>query len=157
MSLARLYVDEDENLGAGTTYYYRVKTDSGESGVDDSDWSQWQEAKTIADGPDAPAMTSPVPASDITDTTVTLNWVKPVFNGGSAIIRYELWTWNRVSKKWEAVNDAIADTSTSITVSNLTPEATYAYRLRAVNRAPTNGGLGDWSTMVFVTTEAAPE
>ena len=155
MSLARLY--EDEVLAAGTTYYYRVKTVSGEANVVDSDWSQWQQATTIADGPDAPTLTSPVPASDITDTTVTLNWDKPGFNGGSAIIRYELWTWNRVSKKWEAVNDAIADTSTSITVSNLTPEATYAYRLRAVNRAPTNGGLGDWSTMVFVTTEAAPE
>jgi hypothetical protein len=145
----RLYIDLD--LAAGTTFYYRVRaTNSAGS----STWSVLAQATTVADAPDAPTITTPTADADITATSITLRWTPSMVTGGSAIIRFELEMWDTVSRSWVNVNNAISNTSRSITLSNLAPETMYIYRLRAVNRAPTNNGLGDWSTIHFVDTEA---
>ena len=55
------------------------------------------------------------------------------------------------------VTSAVPANRTSYKVTGLTEGTRYVYRLRAVNRAPTNNGLGLWSTMASATTVAADE
>ena len=147
-SLNRLYIDEA--VMPGTTYYYRVWATNGADPAD-SAWSEFVQATTVAAAPEAPTITETA-ETDITATSITLRWMAPA-NGGSAIIRYELEVWNTDSRTWVDVNNSISSASTSITLRNLESETRYIYRLRAVNRAPTNGGLGNWSTIHPVETE----
>ena len=147
-SLNRLYIDEA--VMPGTTYYYRVWATNGAS-PPNSAWSEFVQATTVAAAPEAPTITDTA-ETDITATSITLRWMAPA-NGGSVIIRYELEVWNTDSRTWVDVNNSISSASTSITLRNLESETRYIYRLRAVNRAPTNGGLGNWSTIHPVETE----
>jgi endoglucanase len=142
----RLYIDLDRS--SGTTYYYRVRATNT-----DSEWSEFKQATTVAAAPNAPVLTSPVVRADISTTSITLRWAAPTEPGGSAIIRYELQMWDRDGRQWVDVNNAISSSSRTTTLTNLVSETKYIYRLRAVNRAPTNGGLGAWSTMLLVDTE----
>jgi titin len=150
-SSTTLYIDGTDAapLMPGTTYYYRIRTETSPPGVT----SELASATTVAGAPDAPVLTRPVADADITSTSVTLRWTAPTSNGGNAIIRYEVERWDTASKQWVSANNAIPNTSTSATISSLQSETRYAFRLRAVNRAPTNNGLGTWSTMIFVTTD----
>ena len=73
---------------------------------------------------------------------------------GSAIIRYELQRWDTstTNRRWVNVRNDLPSTRTSYKHPGLMADTSYVYRLRAVNRAADNGGLGLWSTIVFAST-----
>ncbi len=136
--------DADPALEPGKTYYYRIRT------APESDWSAVVSAATIADSPARPVLSAEADGENAIDLT----WTAPD-SGGNAIVRYELERWDTDTKQWASVTNALSATSTSYKHSGLDAGSRNIYRLRAVNRAPTDGGLGDWSTIASATTDAA--
>ena len=134
-------------LSAGTTYYYQVRANTTAE-----NWSAVESAVTIAAAPDRPQNLS---AEADGQTAIDLSWDAPEKDGGNAIVRYELERWDSTATQWVSVNNALSATSTTYKHRNLTAGTRNIYRLRAVNRAPTNGGLGSWSTMASAMTDAA--
>ena len=68
---------------------------------------------------------------DVTKSSVALAWVKPKYDGGSAITGYfiehklvSVETWTR---------HTVAVSSTMFTLSGLTPDAEYSFRIVAAN------------------------
>ena len=53
---------------------------------------------------------------------------------------------------WTTVRNDLPSTRASVKHSSLTEATPYVYRIRAVNRAAHNGGLGNWSTILFAAT-----
>ena len=70
----------------------------------------------------------------------------------SAIVRYELQAWNPANRMWDTVRNDLPSTRLSYKRSGLTAGTRYVYRLRGVNRAADNNGLGNWSVLTFPTT-----
>jgi hypothetical protein len=134
----------DPALEPGKTYFYRIQT------VPTGAWSAVDSATTIADSPARPTLTAEADGENAIDLT----WAAPD-SGGNAIVRYELESWNTDTRQWASVTSALSATSTSYKHSGLDAGTRNIYRLRAVNRAPTNSGLGDWSTIASATTDAA--
>jgi hypothetical protein len=142
-----LFIDSgttDIALEPGKTYFYRIQT------VPTGAWSTVVSAATIADSPARPTLTAEADGENAIDLT----WAAPD-SGGNAIVRYELESWNTDTRQWASVTSALSATSTSYKHSGLDAGTRNIYRLRAVNRAPTNSGLGDWSTIASATTDAA--
>jgi hypothetical protein len=146
-----MYVHTD--LEPNTRYDYRLATD----GTTDSDTVQTY-ATTHFGAPDRPADFT-VTADG--DDTLVLKWTAPADNG-SAITHYEIWMWDRTSKKWgwNGVAGAVQSVPHPVTTyrhGGLTPETQNIYRVRAVNEADDNNGVGLWSTIMHGTTDAADE
>ena len=142
---------ELNGLTPGTTYIYRVQAvNTTASGP----WSNQVTAVTVAGAPGRPQMFE---ADADGENAIDLTWMAPESDGGNAIIRYELERWNAATSSWVTVTNAVPANRTSYKVTGLTAGTRYVYRLRAVNRAPTNGGLGLWSTMATDATDAADE
>ncbi|XP_031438230.2 myosin light chain kinase, smooth muscle [Clupea harengus] len=82
----------------------------------------------VVDKPDPPAR---VPAaSDIRESSLTLSWYGPTYDGGSVVESYNLEIWNSVDNKW---TELASCNSTSYSVQNLLPDRQYKFRVRAVN------------------------
>jgi hypothetical protein len=142
-------------LEPGTTYYYRIQAtgDNVETNNDNpgnSAYSAIASVSTIADAPGRPVLTAVADGKDAIDLT----WTAPA-SGGNAIVRYELERWDVSTTRWVSVNNALSAISTSYEHPDLAPGTRNIYRLRAVNRAPTNNGVGLWSTIASATTDAA--
>jgi peptidoglycan glycosyltransferase len=90
--------------------------------------------------PGAPALVG------ATDTSLTVSWTPPSYPGASPISGYEY-----------AVNDgawsAPLSTTTSVTITGLTPGTTYSIRVRALNGS---GGGAPSAASAFTTTGVAP-
>ena len=142
---------ELNDLTPGTIYIYRVQA-MNTTGV--GAWSNQVTATTVAGAPGRPQMFA---AAADGENAIDLTWQAPESNGGNAIIRYELERWDAATRLWVTVTNAVPANRTSYEVTGLTAGTRYVYRLRAVNRAPTNGGLGLWSTMATAATDAADE
>ncbi|XP_063073323.1 myosin light chain kinase, smooth muscle [Engraulis encrasicolus] len=83
---------------------------------------------SIVDKPDPPAR---VPAaSDIRESSLTLSWYGPTYDGGSIVKSYNLEIWNSVDKKW---TELASCNSTSYSVQKLQQDREYKFRVRAVN------------------------
>jgi titin len=141
----------DSGLEAGTEYWYRIRTDA----TTDSANSVGKSARTFSGAPDRPVLTATADGHD----AINLSWTVPE-NNGSDIIRYDIELWNSDSNTWGAVPGfagGVTATVTSVRQGGLTAETRYIYRVRAVNRASMNSGLGSWSTLAHATTGEAPE
>ena len=141
----------DSGLEAGTEYWYRIRTDAGT----DSANSVGKSARTFSGAPDRPVLTATADGHD----AINLSWTVPETNG-SDITRYDIELWDAESKTWGAVPGfagGVTATVTSVRQGGLTAETRYIYRVRAVNRASMNSGLGSWSTLAHATTGEAPE
>ena len=145
---------ELNGLTPGTTYIYRVQAVTTGTGGGAGAWSNQVTATTVAGAPGRPQMF--VAAAD-GENAIDLSWQAPESNGGNAIIRYELERWDAATRSWVTVTNAVPANRTSYEVTGLTAGTRYVYRLRAVNRAPTNSGLGLWSTIATAATDAAEE
>ncbi len=138
-----LFVDSD--LDPGTTYHYRIRA-TPQTGDNDG-WSVSKSATTVAGAPGRP--------TDVTLTAdgqyaVDITWTAPDDNG-SAIVRYVLERYT-TETRWVVVRHDLPSTSTSYKDTGLTADTRYVYRIRAVNRAADNNGLGKYSTIDFVKT-----
>ena len=83
---------------------------------------------------------------------INLSWTAAAANG-SAVYRYELQRWDKDARMWINVRNNLPSTRTTYRHEGLTADTPYVYRIRAVNRAAHNGGLGNWSTILFATTD----
>ena len=134
----------DEGLAAGTTYHYRIRTLAS---TNSDGWSPSKSATTVAGRPSKPTLTATADGQN----AINLTWTAAPDNG-NAIVRYELQMWDTDARMWMNVHNALPSTRTSYRHGGLTADTRYVYRIRAVNRAADNGGLGYWSTIKFATT-----
>lgn len=84
-----------------------------------------------SDVPGAPS--TPVP-SDITETSVHLEWSPPSNNGGADITEYIVEQKDRFSSRWTKAGETPGDTVT-ITLKDLKEGNEYQFRVIAVNPA----------------------
>ncbi|XP_048455168.1 myosin light chain kinase, smooth muscle [Rhincodon typus] len=83
---------------------------------------------TVVDRPEPPA--GKPCSSDIRNSTLTLSWYGPTYDGGSVVQSYNVETWNSVEKQWTNLTTC---RSTSCNVCDLNPDKEYKFRVRAVN------------------------
>ena len=144
----------DEGLEPGTMYHYRIQTlaSTASPPADASAWSATMSATTVAGRPSKPTLTATAVTgrNDAIDLSWSFDDTTPA--NGSAIYRYELQMWDKEARTWEFVNNALPSSRTSFRHSGLTAETRYVYRIRAINRAADNDGVGKWSTIEFEST-----
>ena len=104
----------------------------------------------MAGRPSKPTLTATADGKTAIDLSWEFDDTTPA--NGSAIFRFELQMWDKDARMWVNVHNALPSTRTSYRHSSLTADTRYVYRIRAVNRAADNGGLGHWSTIEFVST-----
>lgn len=80
---------------------------------------------------------------DSTKSSVTLEWTKPVFDGGLEIIGYNIDMCKASLEEWHRVNDQIC-IDTKYTAKGLVPGELYKFRVSAVN----GSGQGEASVTV---------
>ena len=139
-----LFVDSDRM--PGVTYYYRIRA-TPQTGDNDG-WSAIMSATTVAGAPGRPMM--PTATAD-GQNAINLSWTAAPANG-SAIVRYELQRWDGSTSMWVTIRNDLPSTRTSYKDTMLMADTRYVYRLRAINRAADNNGMGKWSTIFFATT-----
>jgi titin len=89
------------------------------------------------------------------DTTVSLTWAAPTFNGGAAITGYRVEQSSDGGLTWTTAIANTANTSTATTISGLTNGVIYSFRISAINAA----GVGSASNSATATpagTASAP-
>lgn len=96
--------------------------------------------------PGLPTSLSATPSS----SSVALSWTAPVANGGSAITDYVIQYKTNAASTWSTFNDGTS-TSTSATVTGLSGDTAYNFRVKAVN---SNGG-GNYTTVNATTTDGS--
>ncbi len=134
-----LFVDTGRD--AGMTYYYRIRATAGTAGA----WSVIKSATTVAGAPDRPTVT----ATPDGQNAIDLSWTEPEDNG-SDIVRYELQRWE--AGMWSTIRNDLPSTRTTYKDTGRMADTRYVYRIRAVNRAADNNGMGKWSTIVSAST-----
>lgn len=60
--------------------------------------------------------------------------------------------WDASTSIWVTIRNDLLPTRASYKDMNLIAGARYVYRLRAINRAADDNGMGKWSTLVSTTT-----
>lgn len=73
-------------------------------------------------------------ASNITETSATLNWKAPTSDGGSPITNYDIEKREGASGRWTTCNKFDVS-ETSFTVRDLRAGHEYSFRVTAVNKA----------------------
>lgn len=140
----------NNNLAAGTTYYWRVAAKNRVTDAFDTTgpWSGTVSATTPT-VPTAPTGLNVAGAS----SQASVSWVAPASNGGNAVTGYTL-EWSTSSTFASGVSSA-AVAGTSTTVGGLSNGSTYYFRVRANNAV----GSSAWSatdSAFIATTPAAP-
>ena len=130
----------------GVTYYYRIRA-LPQTGANDG-WSTIKSAMTHSGRPGRPTN---VTATADGQNAIDLSWTAAPANG-SAIVRYELQRWDAANSMWMTIRNDLPSTRTSYKDTNLMAGTRYSYRLRAINRAADNNGVGRWSTFTSALT-----
>ncbi len=119
------------NLNNGVEYTFRVATMSP-SGA--SSWSETISTtpRTIPGGINGLNATAG-------DAQVKLDWAAPINNGGAEITDYIIEYQINGAEEWTRLNDGV-NTSTTITITELTSGSLYSFAVAAVNTA----GTGPW-------------
>ena len=84
-------------------------------------------------------------------------------DNGSPIDRYEIWMWDTTVPRqwgWNGVAGGLHTVQhplATFTHGGLDAGTQNIYRVRAVNDAPDNNGVGKWSTIVSAKTDEAAE
>uniref|UniRef100_A0A0N5AQN4 non-specific serine/threonine protein kinase n=1 Tax=Syphacia muris TaxID=451379 RepID=A0A0N5AQN4_9BILA len=125
------------NLQNGNRYEFRVSAENQYGVGEPLETLEPILAKNPFDTPGAPGQPEPIAT---TDDAITLQWTRPISDGGSPIQGYVL------EKKEEGTNDWVKCTYGTITdvqfkVTGLTPRKRYEFRVAAVNAA----GQGEYS------------
>lgn len=113
-----------DELQEGGIFYFRV------CAVNEYGFGIMAETKSPIKVAQPPKPPGKVTLVDVTKSSVTLCWVKPVHDGGSKIICYNVEMQPKGSDKW-GVSCTVK--VPEATVSNLTPNETYSFRVIALN------------------------
>ncbi|MDE0068239.1 MAG: fibronectin type III domain-containing protein [Caldilineaceae bacterium] len=135
-----------EALTAGITRYYRVRATNGTEGPN----SKIVMATTTTGGvPGAPTWATDHPeASTTSSMMISLEWVAPASDGGSAITGYDLAVWE--DGDWNTFETGLATDPLEYNHGGRAGMTTYYYRVRARNA----NGPGLWSAPGSATTIA---
>ncbi len=137
-------------LSAGTTRHYRVRAiNSAGTGSASNSASATTSTPIVISAPAAP--TSLTATSD-GQTTINLSWTAPTNTGGAAITGYRIEISEDAGSSWSDLLDDTGTTATTYTHTDLPPETTRHYRVRAINAM----GTGPPSLVASATTEAVP-
>ena len=82
----------------------------------------------LTDVPDSPSKPE---ATDISQTSITMTWTKPVFDGGIFITSYMVEVMDVTVQTWVTVATELQ--TTTYTAIDLIPETEYMYRVIAIN------------------------
>ena len=136
-------------LTAGTTVHYRVSAINSEGpGAASNPASATTSPPTEITAPAAP--TSLTATAD-GPTTINLSWTAPSDNGGAAIAGYQIEISEDAGSSWSDLLDDTGMTATTYAHTDLPPETTRHYRVRAINAV----GTGPPSLIASATTDAA--
>jgi hypothetical protein len=127
------------NLANNTTYYWRVKA---KNNAGTSEWSEAWSFTTIALKPETVTLSSPLNSSTGISINPVLNW-----NLSTGVSSYRV----QVSTTSTFLSVIIDDSSLTVaskTLSNLSNNLTYYWRVKAKNAA----GVSDWSEVRSFTT-----
>ena len=129
-------------LSSGTTYNFKVaaRNNSGTSAYSSS-------VSTITlSVSDAPTNLS---ATDVQTTEVSLSWTSPGNNGGASITDYAI-QYQTTLGSWIIFNDGIS-TNTTTTVTGLSDDTLYFFKVAAINSV----GTSNYTSAVSTTTSVA--
>lgn len=115
----------------GNEYEFRVMAENGAGVGPPSGVSRLFKCREPTSAPSAPTV---VKVIDSTKTSVTLEWTKPVFDGGMEIIGYIIEMCKASLEEWHRVNSQTC-IHTTYTVTDLEPGEEYKFRVYAVNGA----------------------
>ena len=116
-------------LTNGTTYYFIVEAVNG---AGNSAGSNEASATPVTTPPDPPTGLT----AAVGDSTVSLRWTAPTYNGGSAIAGYDVYEGTASGgESGTPVNGKILITATSAIVTGLTNQTPYFFTVVAVNAA----------------------
>jgi len=134
-------------LGGNTAYFYRVRAynTGGTSGN-----SNTISATTLPGAPAAPAANA---ATSITATSFTANWSS---SSGATGYRLDVSTSNTFSSFVSGFSDLDVGNVLSKSVTGLTANTTYFYRVRAVNAGGTSGNSNTITVNTLPNAPAAP-
>ena len=132
-------------LTAGTAYTFTV-TATNSYGI--SNASSASNSVTTANVPGAP--TSVTAADTGIDGEALIEWTAPASNGGSAITDYVVDYSSNSGSTWTTFSDGTS-TGTSATVTGLTIDTTYIFRVKAVNAIGTGTASTSSSNYIPVT------
>ncbi|NBX81491.1 hypothetical protein EBQ90_00140, partial [bacterium] len=133
----------------GTAYVFRVAAvnSAGTGSYSTNSGSVTPTAST----PGAPTSV----AGTIGNTQVSLTWVAPSSNGGSAITDYVIQFSSNSGTSWSTFGDGTS-TATSATVTGLVNGTAYIFRVAAVNSAGTGSYSSNSASVIPSTTPGAP-
>ncbi len=118
-------------LNEGNEYDFRVSAENKAGVGEPSQPSKSTIAKPPYDKPDAPEHPS---ISNITASSMTLNWSPPLSDGGSPVTGYLIEKKDRFSSRWSRVND-YSTQDVEFIVSGLKQGSEYEFRVAAENKA----------------------
>ena len=136
-------------LSAGTTVHYRVSAINSEgAGAASNPASATTSTPIVITAPAAP--TSLTATAD-GQTTINLSWTAPTNAGGAAITGYQIESSPNGTDNWTDLVANTASTAVTYAHTDLPPETTRHYRVRAINAV----GTGPPSLIASATTDAA--
>lgn len=119
------------NLTEGNEYEFHVMAENNAGIGPPSSTSRLFKCKEPTSPPSAPTV---VKVTDSTKTCVSLEWTKPVFDGGMEIIGYIIEMCKASLEEWHRVNTSTC-INTHYTVTDLEAGEEYKFRVCAVNGA----------------------
>lgn len=119
------------HLVEGYEYEFRVMAENTAGVGPPSSTSRLFKCREPTSSPSAPSV---VKVTDSTKSSVTLEWMKPVFDGGMEIIGYVIEMCKASLEEWHRVNTD-ACIKTTYTIKDLEPGEEYKFRVSALNGA----------------------
>ncbi len=127
------------DLDPGLEYSFRV------AAVNDLATGFWSYTASATPKSSVPGYVTGVWADTSITLQTTLHWKAPTYTGISDITDYTIQYKQEDAKVWTSLNDDIS-TNTTATVTGLTENVTYEYRIAAVNSA----GAGPWFVILVL-------
>ena len=108
---------------------------------------------TLATVPNKPtALTT----SQITYNSLQLSWLAPEYNGGSAVADYKIEISQDAGQNWTLIRESTS-TTTTFSVTGLSPVSNYLFRVTAVNRIGSSAVSDSASATTLATTPGLPK
>ncbi len=95
-------------------------------------------APGVAWGGNAPPPPKALPYTNLTSTSITLNWQK--YTGTADCLQI----WRKPARKWYISADCLKTTVTSYTVKNLAPTKTYTFKVVAIYKGVMSDSTARW-------------